>query len=332
MAEQQGTKPSARATLAAKATAQERQASNKSRAAEAQQDIEGAGRPADAKGLAAQAAAILRGDSGTAPRKPAQSQPEPDPDDDELPPDADGDPDPDGQRDPGDDDDDDQADEQPAGKPASLDEAAKALGMTRQEFNAIPVSVGAESMTLGELKAKLPELLKLDASRERLEDDRGTWELERIASYRNLNAIIDALPKNAHTAGMLDALERQHEQTRNRELQSLHFARPRWADATYATGAREKMTAIARDYGFTRAEVQGVLDHRQVLLLQDFAELREKVKASRDAARKVNEPDGSRAAGQGPARGGAALNNGARRVKATQEGIAQRAGAILRKR
>src|SRR6478736_3832846 len=169
MAEQQGTKPSARATLAAKATAQERQASNKSRAAEAQQDIEGAGRPADAKGLAAQAAAILRGDSGTAPRKPAQSQPEPDPDDDELPPDADGDPDPDGQRDPGDDDDDDQADEQPAGKPASLDEAAKALGMTRQEFNAIPVSVGAESMTLGELKAKLPELLKLDASRERLE-------------------------------------------------------------------------------------------------------------------------------------------------------------------
>jgi hypothetical protein len=338
MAEQQGTKPGARAALAAKATEQQRQASNRSRAAEAQDGEEGESRR-DAGGLAAQAGAILRGESTGKKAQPRRA--DPDPEDDELPPDfTDGDEEDGagqgggaGAGDAGDYDDDDGAgDGAPGGKPASLDEAAKQLGMTRQEFNAIPVQVGAESMTLGELKARLPDLLKLDQNREQLEDARGTWELERISAYRNLNAIIDALPKNAHTAGMLNALERQHEQNRNRELQSLHFARPRWADATYATGAREKMTAIARDYGFTKAEVQGVMDHRQVLLLQDFAELREKVKASRDAARKVNEPDGSRSAGQGAARGGAVVNNGQRRVKATQEGIAQRAGAIVRRR
>ncbi|HSC79914.1 MAG TPA: hypothetical protein VLC08_06155 [Chitinolyticbacter sp.] len=343
MAEREGTKGGARAALNQKVTEQA-QASNRDRAARARQELDDVeAKPGDATGLAAMAGAILRGESPG--QKAKRGQADPDPEDDEIPPDqAEGDDDQAGKRGPddGDPDDDDQGDpdeegdEDDAGqdKPATLDEAAKRLGMTRQEFNAIPVQVGAQSMTLGELKAKLPELLKLDQSREQLEDDRGTWELERIASYRNINAIIDALPKNAHTAGMLRELERQHENERNRELESLHFARPRWADPTYATGARDKIAKMAADYGITRAEINALMDHRHVLLAQDFAELREKVKASREAARKVNEPDGSRAKGQGPARGDAGTTNGSSRtrVKPTQEGLAQRAGAILRNR
>jgi hypothetical protein len=167
-----------------------------------------------------------------------------------------------------------------------------------------------------------------------LEDDRGQWELERVGAYRNLQALIDQLPRNAMTQGLLRQMEAQHESSRERELESLHFARPRWSDPAYATGARQKMTALAREYGFTQVEVASVMDHRQVLLLQDYAELREKVKSSRDMARKVNEPDGSRNAGQGaPARAsrGDQSSNG-RRTKDTQAVIASRVGAMLRKR
>lgn len=221
------------------------------------------------------------------------------------------------------------------GELATADDAAKALGLSRKEFNALTVQVGADSMTIGELKDKLPELAKLDRSRAELDDERGTWELERIASYRNLSAIIDALPKNAYTAGLLRQLEAQHENTRTRELEALHFARPRWADPNYSTEARAKIHAIAKEYGFTRAEVDGLMDHRQVLLAQDFAELRERVRASRESARKLAEGGVDRPSGQkGAARADGLAGNGAQRRthKPTQESIAQRAGAIMRRR
>jgi hypothetical protein len=241
--------------------------------------------------------------------------------------------------DPGDDDDTDDDDEDPDGDDAgpgpvaNLDDAAKRLGMTRQEFNAIPVQVGGASLTLGELKAKLPELLKLDARAAELDDARGGWELERVASYRNIHAILDALPRGAVNPQVLHTLQRQHEETRTHELEALHFARPKWADATYSTGAREAIATMAKDYGFSRAEINGLMDHRMVLLAQDYAELRAKVKESRDSARKVNEPGANRPTGQaGAARGGAVPANNGARSKDTRDGLAQRAGAIMRRR
>jgi hypothetical protein len=239
----------------------------------------------------------------------------------------------------GDEGDEGEAGDEKAGEGGALvtaDDAAKRLGLTRQQFNALTVQVGSESITLGDLKAKLPELVKLDSARTELDDERGTWELERIGTYRNLSAIIDALPQNALTAGLLRQLEAQHETTRARELETLHFARPRWNDPNYATAARERMTGVAKEYGFSRREVEGLLDHRQVLLLQDFADLRERVRSSRDQARKIAEGGADRPSGQkGAANASASSGNGSgmrRAQKPTQEAIARNAGAIMRRR
>jgi hypothetical protein len=284
--------------------------------------------------LAARAAALIAGKADAGP-DPEEGKADEDPVDDEGAEPGRAVPDDGADEDPVDDE--DGGDEAPAqGELLTADDAAKRLGLTRQQFNALQVQVGAESMTLGELKAKLPEVLKLDKGRAELDDDRGTWELERVASYRNLSAIIDALPKNAMTAGLLRQLEAQHENTRARELESLHFARPRWSDPNYATSAREKMHAVAKEYGFSRVELDGVLDHRQVLLLQDFADLREKVRASRDTARKLAEGGADRPSGQrGAAAAGPSVNgSGPRRAsqKPTQEATARQAGSIMRRR
>jgi hypothetical protein len=224
--------------------------------------------------------------------------------------------------------------------PESLRDARKKLGLSRNQMNALTVEVAGVAggtMTLGELLAKAPEIGKLDKQRTELDDERGSWELERVSSYRNISAIIDQLPKNAMTAGLLRQLEAQHENTRARELETLHFARPRWQDANYAQAARAKIHATAKEYGFSRAEVDGLMDHRQVLLVQDYADLREKVRAGRDQARKVAEGSAERPSGQ---RGAAAVPappaNGsvqARRAnKPTQEVVARNAGAIMRRR
>jgi len=284
--------------------------------------------------LAAQAAALIAGKAEAEPPAPPGED-----FDDSDPADIEGDEDAPGKAPAGDeagDEDDGDAGREEHGQLLTVDDAAKRLGLTRQEFNALQVQVGADSMTLGELKAKLPELMKLDSGRAELDDARGTWELERIASYRNLSAIIDALPKNAFTAGLLRQLEAQHETNRTRELESLHFARPRWSDPNYATAARGKILAVAKEYGFSRTEVEGLMDHRQVLLVQDFADLREKVRSSRDQARKLSEGGAERPSGQkGAASAAASSGNGSgmrRAQKPTQETIARNAGAIMRRR
>jgi hypothetical protein len=283
--------------------------------------------------LAQQAAALIAGRAQAGP-DPEEGKGDEDPVDDEGAEPGRAVPDDGADEDPVDDE--DSGEEGRQGELLTADDAAKRLGLTRQQFNALQVQVGAESMTLGELKAKLPELLKLDKGRAELDDERGSWELERIASYRNLSAIIDALPKNAMTAGLLRQLEAQHENTRARELETLHFARPRWSDPNYATAAREKMHAVAKEYGFSRVELDGVLDHRQVLLLQDFADLREKVRSSRDQARKLAEGGAERPSGQkGAASASASSGNGSgmrRSQKPTQEAVARGVGSIMRRR
>jgi hypothetical protein len=214
---------------------------------------------------------------------------------------------------------------------ATVDDAQKKLGLSKAEFNALQVRIGDQVMTLGELKGKLPDLVKLDADRETLETDRGTWELERVATYRNINAVLDQLPRNALTANLLREIAQQHEADRDRELQNLHFARPRWADAQYATGQREKMTSLAKQYGFARVEIESVLDHRHILMLQDFADLKEKFQSSRDAARKLSEPSQQRKGSQ-PSVAQRHEPQTSRQAKPTFEDRARRAGSVIFKR
>lgn len=338
MVEQAGT--SKRAQLRERASQQELAAAQES----SKGDSDGSpGRGGKYGNLAARAAALIAGQADPGAGK-EEGEREEDPDTEDAPAGDESSHDPADTNDPdapdqGEESEDEGADENQL--PLTLDDAQKRLGMTKQEFNALEVKVGADTMTLGELKNRLPEVVKLDKAREEFEDERGSWELQRIGTYRNLHAIIDAIPKNPHTAGLLRQLERQHEETRTRELETLHFARPRWQDANYAATAKSKIVAMCADYGISRAEVEGLLDHRHLLLAQDFAELREKVRASREQAKKVNEPSGARPNGQGaPARrdqreNGAnpRSNTGAgRREKPTQESVARRVGAIMRKR
>lgn len=219
------------------------------------------------------------------------------------------------------------ADEGAGDVPTSLDDAARRLNMTRQELNKLPVQVGDQTMTLGELKAKLPELLKVGADREKLSDERGEWELEKVSAHRNIRALVDMLPPQAVTPQVLRELNRQHETTRSRELEALHAARPQWADSTYATGQRDAMLKLAQRYGIGRAEVQSVMDHRQLLLLQDFAALTARVAAGKDAGRKVGEGAGEP---KRPAQGAPAEPTNSQRGKVTREDMARRVSRIIR--
>jgi hypothetical protein len=226
----------------------------------------------------------------------------------------------------------DQADDdkgEPAGqlgKPESLDAAAKALGLTRSEFNALPVQVGPHTLTLGELKAKLPDLVKLDQSRAEVDDARGEVELRRVDTERRSRAMLDAVPP-----GALPLLEErvtlQHREQLRRESELLMSARPKWADQAYCSAERDKMAGVASRYGFSKAEIGAMIDHRAVLLLQDYAALLDKVQSGKDAARKTQQGGDPLTARQVRT----ASQNGQRAAgrQATQDEMAAKVGRIL---
>lgn len=208
--------------------------------------------------------------------------------------------------------------------PGTLDDVAKKLGLTKAELNAVEVAVGHERMTLGELKAKLPELAKLDKSRAEYEEGKGEWELQRIDSLRRISAIVERFPPGAVPAQVLSAIEADHAHNRARESALLTTARKEWADPVFAANERQRMIALANRYGITAGEVSSIMDHRQVLLLQDYAALQAKFDTLKAQAKRAENPD------IGAARGEGAPQSGPRRTN-TRADVAARVGALLRR-
>jgi hypothetical protein len=175
-------------------------------------------------------------------------------------------------------------------KPSTLADVAAALGLTTAELNAAVVQVGSESMTLGELKNKLPELVKVEARAVQLAEARETFELERIDAHRRILAIVDAFPAGSVPKAVSERLEAQHAETLARESSLLRTARPEWATPAYAAEHKAKMTALAARYGVGAAEVGAIADHRMILMLQDFANLKHKHDAAAAAAKRIPAP------------------------------------------
>lgn len=178
-------------------------------------------------------------------------------------------------------------------QPTTMDDVQRALGLSRRALNGVQIKVGEQTVTLGELKEMVPRLASLDAERAEFADRVTATELEQIDGHRRLMALVDALPANSIPPGLLQRLELQHAEKREREAELLNRARPAWGDPKYASAERDAMGAVAMKYGFSRAELAAIVDHRQVLLLQDFAHALARIEAAKGAARRV-EPVGDK--------------------------------------
>lgn len=229
-------------------------------------------------------------------------------------------------------DDDGQEREHGADDMSTLDDLARAAGLTRRELNKLPLNITgpkgeAWTIELGELKTRMADLYKLDHDRAEYAESRSQFELERVDHERRLRAIVDAIPVQALPPRLMQRIEAQAEETKARESAMLRKARPEWGDSKYQQRELAAMTAAAKVYGFTETEVNTILDHRVFLLLQDFARDRARIAASTAAARRV-EPTTERRPGQESQR--AALNQPRRGVSRKQDLAAAAARLIAR--
>jgi hypothetical protein len=179
-------------------------------------------------------------------------------------------------------------------------------------------------MTLGELKAKLPELAKLDETRAQFDERVGSWELQKIDAERQILAVIDAFPPGSVPPAVFRAVEARHNQERQKQAAMLVSARPSWGDPKFVETQRGAITKIMSKYGLSAAELATVVDHRFVLAMQDFAALSDKLEKLKEAGQR-RDSSGGRPPGNKPP----AQANGQRAPVSRRSEVAQRVAGIM---
>lgn len=134
----------------------------------------------------------------------------------------------------------------------------------------VPMPSGVdEEVTIGKLKDFYVDHVH---ATNRLQKQQAEVTRERAQVSALLNEVMPHIPEHAREAAL-----RVHGERLKVEQQMLLRNRPEWQQATAFTADQGRMFALANQYGVSAEELQAVSDHRYVLMLDDFAKLREKV-------------------------------------------------------
>lgn len=108
-----------------------------------------------------------------------------------------------------------------------------------------------------------------------------------MADYNQRVQAVQSLMQQADAARQEQGRAAQQEQraTVQREMQKLVAARPEWRDPAKAAAATKAMQAVGKHFGFTEAEMNGIFDHRYMLVL-DLAAKQLHLQASSSATLK----------------------------------------------
>lgn len=181
-------------------------------------------------------------------------------------------------------------DENPAADPAAdpqgdgADDPDDVGGDDQQDPDAEPgddkpaIDYEMEIPLAGELgKVKLGELK--DAYQQQAQREMEVQEIEartlgHLEEIKEIASVLGAIPQEK-----IQQAQQQIQQNLIVERQLLIKAIPSFADNAGLEAGKEKIMALAKDYGLER-DVAGLTSHKAIKLMHDFAVLRDKVKAA----------------------------------------------------
>ena len=185
----------------------------------------------------------------------------------------------------------------PAGEaPKTLAEFAEVAGLKIEDIYKldVPMRDGLEPLTLGALKDKAMKAGDLEIASTEIEERRSKYENDMIRSRGELNAIVAMLPEIPPelVAKARDA----HIENLQTERQALLDVKPEWADDAVYERAQADILEAVGDYGFTRTDIDLVIDHRLTKLLHDFAGMKTRIAAANAKAKEIrdNKPRGGK--------------------------------------
>ena len=134
----------------------------------------------------------------------------------------------------------------------------------------IPMPGDLGKVKLGELKDSYQQ----QAIREMEVQEIEARTLGHLEEIKELATVLNAVPPE-----MIQQAQQQMQQNLEVERQLLVKAIPSFSDNAGLAAGREKILALAKDYGLER-DVASLTSHKAIKLMHDFAVLRDKVKAA----------------------------------------------------
>ncbi len=161
--------------------------------------------------------------------------------------------------------------------PTTLAEAAAKLGLTDKQLYelTVPLRDGADPTTLGAMKDRVQESEDLVGLRSELDDRRSTFENDMMRARQELTRVVELLP-NVPPA-LIEQAQSAHLAHTERERVALLSIKPEWRDPAVFASAKDDMLETCAPYGFSRSDLDLVIDHRLTKLLHDYSQLKKRV-------------------------------------------------------
>lgn len=170
-----------------------------------------------------------------------------------------------------------------------LQTLAEKAGLTLEEVYATSVALGdgQAPTTLGDLKDQFSNYSRLVEKTEVFESSRTEFENNMIRSRAELAEIVKLLPQGSITDELVQQATQTYAETQQRELTALVGIKPEWKDPQAYELARGEILETASEYGFNRADLDAVIDHRLIKLLHDFHTMRVRFREANAGVKRV---------------------------------------------
>ena len=162
----------------------------------------------------------------------------------------------------------------------------------------VPLGDGREAVKLGELKDKYQDAARVDQTRTDLEQERSDFQNEMLRSRAELAEVLKLLPNLPPE--LIARARAAHTSSLDSQRSELLAIFPEWSDDSKYQSAQGEILEAVQEYGFGRADMDGVQDHRLTKLLHDFAKLKQRVAKANAKAKELRGDAPKRGKGKKP--------------------------------
>jgi len=183
----------------------------------------------------------------------------------------------------------------------TLNDLAETLGVAVKDLYAItfPMAEGGTPRSIGELKDILAKEVDFESRSMQWEETRTKTENELLRAREDLRVILQSIPKGTIKPEVLAKAQAEATAYREQEAARTLEVIPEWSKDETKTADREAMLSHMQAYGFTKAQLEAIVDHRMLKYIRDNM-LRERRVAA--ALEKVNERTKGKGKGNAPSR------------------------------
>jgi len=157
-------------------------------------------------------------------------------------------------------------------------------------YQDIRVKAGDGELSISELADRYKAQTELDEIKATLTKARGDFEADQVRQARELDEILNVLPREALRPELVQAYQRQKAEYLSREREALLRAIPEWADTGVVTAERKQLTDYLASFGWPEGAIDRVEDHRLFVTLRAGMRDRAELAALKAEAAKAAKP------------------------------------------